>query len=395
MATNIDTHGNQIEFAADVLLESENKEFRKNFRRFVTDKLAELAHQGERKQNFPVEVYKVLGENGFLAPDYPEEVGGGGGNILTGCVYYEELSRIPAGVSAGVFAHQHLAIRPVYELGTDVQKREYMLPALKASRIGAFALTEPDAGSDVQGIKTHARRIGDDWIINGSKVYITNGTIADYFVLAARTSSERRPDAISLFLVDAKTKGIDAKSLNKLGNHSSSTALVSFDDVKVGLGQLLGNIGGGLTQLKATLSSGRIMQATRGIGIAQVAMEKTLKYACERRAFGKAIGEFQAVGFKIAEMATRIEAARLMVYSAARAYIDGRDTTQGASMGKFMAADAVIYATQQAMNLHGGYGYMEESEIPRLFRDGPESYIGEGTPEIQLRIIARQLGMHC
>lgn len=395
MAISIDMHGNQTEFSADVLLEPEHKEFRNQFRRFVTDKLTALAHQGERDKQFPLEVYKVLAEGGFLAPDYPEELGGGDGDIITGCIYYEELSRIPAGVSAGVFAHQHLAIRPIFELGTDAQKREYMLPALMAQRIGAFALTEPDAGSDVQGIKTRARRDGDDWILNGSKVYITNGTIADYFVLAARTSPERRPDAISLFLVDAKSKGIDAKPLNKLGNHSSSTALVSISDVRVGPSQLLGNIGGGLTQLKATLSSGRIMQATRGLGIAQMAMEKTLKYAHERQAFGKKIGQFQGVAFKVAEMAARIEAARLMVYSAARDHIAGKDTHQGASMGKFMTADAVIFATQQAMNLHGGYGYMEESEIPRLFRDGPESYIGEGTPEIQLRIIARLLGMHC
>ncbi len=395
MANHIDMHGNQTEFAADVLLEPEHKAFRDHFRRFVTDKLEAIAHQGERDKRFPLEIYNALAQGGFLAPDYPADVGGGGGDILTGCVYYEELSRIPAGVSAGVFAHQHLAIRPIYELGTEEQKQEYMLPALKAARIGAFALTEPDAGSDVQGIKTHARRDGGDWVVNGSKVYITNGTIADYFILAARTSPERRPDAISLFLLDARQKGIVAEPLDKLGNHSSSTALVSFSDVRVGPGQLLGAVGGGLAQLKATLSSGRIMQATRGLGIAQMAMEKTLKYACERKAFGKLIGDFQAVGFKVAEMAARIEAARLMVYSAAHDCIAGRDTNQGASMGKFMTADAVIFATQQAMNLHGGYGYMEESGIPRLFRDGPESYIGEGTPEIQLRIIARQLGMHC
>ena len=310
-------------------------------------------------------------------------------------MYYEELTRIPAGVSAGVFAHQHLAVRPLHEVGSDEQKREYMVPALKAERIGAFALTEPDAGSDVQGIKTRARRDGNGWIISGSKLYITNGTIADYFIVAARTSPERKPDAISLFLMDRNLKGIDASPLDKLGNHSSSTALVSFSDVRVGPGQLLGEVGGGLSQLKATLSSGRIMQATRGLGIAQMALEKTLRYAQERQAFGKTIGQFQGVAFKVAEMAARIEAARLMVYSAARDCIAGKDTHRGASMGKFMTADAVIFATQQAVSLHGGYGYMEESGIPRLFRDGPESYIGEGTPEIQLRIIARQMGMHC
>jgi alkylation response protein AidB-like acyl-CoA dehydrogenase len=391
----MDRDGQQTGFAADVLLGPEHIEFRDHFRRFVTGRLEPLALAGERDKQFPLQVYRELAAGGFLAPDYPEELGGGGGDILLGCVYYEELTRIPAGVSAGVFAHQHLAVRPLFELGTDAQRREYMLPAIKAERIGAFALTEPDAGSDVQGIRTRARRDGEDWILSGSKVYITNGTIADYYILAARTSPERRADAISLFLVDRQLKGIDAQPLDKLGNHSSSTALVTFSDVRVGPGQLLGQIGGGLAQLKATLSSGRVMQATRGLGIAQLAMEKTLKYAEERQAFGKKIGQFQGVAFKVAEMAARIEAARLMVYSAARDVIDGKDSHRGASMGKFMTADAVIFATQQALNLHGGYGYMEESGIARLFRDGPESYIGEGTPEIQLRIIARAMGMHC
>lgn len=397
MTGPMDINGQQIGFAADVLLAPEHLEFRGHFRRFVTERLEPRALRGEREKIFPREVYQELARGGFLAPDYPEAVGGGGGDILLGCVYYEELTRIPAGVSAGVFAHQHLAVRPLFELGTDAQKGEYMLPALKAERIGAFALTEPDAGSDVQGIKTRARRddAGGGWILSGSKVYITNGTIADYYILAARTSPERRPDAISLFLADRKLPGIDARPLDKLGNHSSSTALVSFSDVRVGPGQLLGEVGGGLTQLKATLSSGRVMQATRGLGIAQVAMEKTLKYAQERQAFGKKIGQFQGVAFKVAEMAARIEAARLTVYSAAHDCIAGRDSHRGASMGKYMTADAVIFATQQAVNLHGGYGYMEESGIARLFRDGPESYIGEGTPEIQLRIIARAMGMHC
>ena len=395
MAVNMDVNRQQTYFAADVLLAPEHLQFRDQFRRFVTKRLEPLALQGERDRRFPREVYKVLAEGGFLAPDYPEELGGGGGDILLGCVYYEELTRIPAGVSAGVFAHQHLAVRPLYELGSEAQKREFMFPALRAERIGAFALTEPDAGSDLQGIKTRARRDGDGWIISGNKVYITNGTIADYYILAARTSPERKPDAISLFIVDRNLKGIEASPLDKLGNHSSSTALVSFSDVRVGAGHLLGEVGGGLSQLKATLSSGRVMQATRGLGIAQIAMEKTLKYAQEREAFSKKIGQFQGVAFKVAEMAARIEAARLMVYSAAKDVIAGRESQRSASMGKFMTADAVIFCTQQAVNLHGGYGYMEESGIPRLFRDGPESYIGEGTPEIQLRIIARQMGMYC
>ncbi len=382
-------------FAADVMLQSEHLQFRSAFRRFVQERLAPLALQGEREKRFPLEVYKVLGEGGYLAPDCPEEIGGGGGDILIGCVYYEELTRIPAGVSAGVFAHQHLALKPLLTLGTEAQKREYLLPGVRAERIGAFALTEPDAGSDIMGIRTRARRDGDDWILSGSKVYITNGTIADYYLVAARTMPERRPDAISLFIVDASSHGLSASPLDKLGNHSSSTALVALDDVRVGPGQLLGKVGGGMGQLKATLASGRILQATRGLGIAQSALEHSLAYAGQRKAFGRPIGEFQGVAFKIAEMAARIEAARLMIYSAACAYIAGKEVSMGASMGKFLTADAVQYAVLNAVSLHGGYGYMEESGLPRLYRDAPESYIGEGTPEIQLRIIARAMGMKC
>ncbi len=385
----------QMSYAADAMLDSEHLQFRSAFRRFVEERLAPLAAQGEKQKRFPLEVYAALRDGGYLAPDCPEDIGGGGGDILIGCVYYEELTRIPAGVSAGVFAHQHLALKPLLALGTEAQKREYLLPGVCAERIGAFALTEPDAGSDIMGIRTRARRDGEDWILSGSKVYITNGTIADYYLLAARTSPGRGPDALSLFIVDASSRGLSASALEKLGNHSSSTALLALDDVRVGPGQLLGKVGGGMGQLKATLSSGRILQATRGLGIAQVALEKCLDYAGQRKAFDRTIGEFQGVAFKIAEMAARIEAARLMIYSAARAHISGREVSMSASMAKFLTADAVQYAVLNAVTLHGGYGYMEESGLPRLYRDAPESYIGEGTPEIQLRIIARAMGMKC
>lgn len=382
-------------YVADAMLGSEHIAFRGAFRRFVAERLAPLAAQGEKEKRFPVAVYEELRQAGYLAPDCPEEVGGGGGDILIGCVYYEELTRIPAGVSAGVFAHQHLALKPLLTLGSDAQQREYLLPGVRAERIGAFALTEPDAGSDIMGIRTRARRDGDDWILSGSKLYITNGTIADFYLVAARTMAERRPDALSLFIVDVPSRGLSATPLDKLGNHSSSTALVSLDDVRVGPGALLGTVGGGLAQLKATLASGRILQATRGLGIAQVALEQSLAYAQQREAFGQRIGSFQGVAFKVAEMAARVEAARLMIYGAACAHLAGKDAGTTASMAKFITADAVQYAVLNAMTVHGGYGYMEESGVPRLYRDAPESYIGEGTPEIQLRIIARSLGMKC
>lgn len=385
----------QTSFAADAMLEPEHLQFRDAFRGFVLDKLMAPALRGERAREFPLEVYDLLRAAGHLAPDHPEALGGGGGDILTGCIYYEELSRIPAGVSAGVFAHQHLAIKPVLDVGTSAQIDGYARPAIRARKIGAFALTEPDAGSDVQGIRCAARPDGDGWVVNGSKLYITNGTICDYFVLAARTRAERGRDAISLFLVDADAAGIERRALDKLGNHSSSTASVSFTDVRLRRECLLGREGGGLAQLKSTLVAGRIMQAARGLGIAQVAFEKTLDYANQRQAFGQTIGGFQGVAFQIAEMRAKIEAARLMVHAAARAHMRGAEVGDLASLGKILTADAVEYAATRAVMLHGGMGYMEESGIPRLFRDMPESIIGEGAREIQLRIVARSLGMRC
>lgn len=385
----------QTTFAADAMLTAEHVSYRDQCRRFMLERLSEPAARGERAREFPREVYGILREHGFLAPNYPQEIGGGGGDLLTGCIYYEEMTRLPAGVSAGVFAHTHLAIKPIEEVGDDRQKAHYMLPALRGERIGAFALTEPDAGSDVQGIRTFARRDGSDFLINGAKLYITNGTICDYYVLAARTERERRPDALTLFLVDRQLPGIDARALDKLGNHSSSTGLVSFADVRVPAGAVLGRIGGGLAQLKATLTSGRILQATRGLGIAQLAYEKTLAYAHDRSAFGRRIGEFQGVAFKVADMLAKIEAARLAVYAAAHAHMNGADAGPLASIGKMLTADAVRYATTEAVMLHGGMGYMEESGLPRLFRDMPESIIGEGSREIQARIVARSLGMKC
>jgi alkylation response protein AidB-like acyl-CoA dehydrogenase len=301
----------------DFGLEREHREFRDTFRRFVAAKIAPLAEAAEREHRFPREVYQVLRDGGYLAVNFPEAVGGGGADLLTACIYYEELTRAAAGLSAGVFAHHHLAAGPVLRIGTEEQQREFLLPAVRAERIGAFGLTEPDAGSDIRGIKTRARRDGGDWVLNGSKLYITNGSIADFMVVAARTGEGRAAEALSLFLVETTDPGVSARDLEKVGNHSSTTSFVSLEDVRVPGRRLLGQIGQGLRQLKETLTEGRILVANRGLAIAQEAYELTLRYAGERQAFGKPIGSFQAVAFKIADMAARVDAARLMIYRAA------------------------------------------------------------------------------
>ena len=377
----------------DFGLEREHREFRDAFRRFVTAKIAPLAEAGEREHRFPREVYQVLRDGGFLAVNFPEAVGGGGADLLTACIYYEELTRAAAGVSAGVFAHHHLAAGPVLRIGTEEQQREFLVPALRGERIGAFGLTEPDAGSDIRGIKTTARRNGGDWVLNGSKLYITNGGIADFMVVAARTGAGRSGDALSLFLVDTATPGVSARDLVKVGNHSSSTSFVSLEDVRVPARRVLGQVGQGLRQLKETLTEGRILVANRGLGLAQEAYELILRYAGERHAFGKPIGSFQAVAFKIADMAARVDAVRLMIYRAARLRMAERECIREASMAKYLASETAVRVTGEALLLHGGAGYMEEMKVARLYRDAPEAWIGEGTNEIQLQVIARTLGL--
>ena len=374
-------------------LEPELEEFRRHFRRFVRDRLAPLAERAEREHRFPQEVYAALREGGFLAVNYPADVGGGGGDLLTGCVFYEELTRASAGVSAGVFAHQHLAAGPLLRFGTDAQRREFLAPALRGERIGAFGLTEPDAGSDIRGIRTTARRAGDDWLLNGSKLYITNGAIADFMLVAARTGEGRSGDVLTVFIVETGVPGVVARDLEKVGNHSSSTAFVALEDVRVPSHRVLGAIGQGLAQLKATLVEGRILVANRGLGIAQEAYELVLQYAGERRAFGRTIGSFQAVAFKIADMAARIDAVRLMIYRAARLKMAGHDCAREASMAKYLASELAVRVSADALLLHGGAGYMEEMKVARLYRDAPEAWIGEGTNEIQLGVIARSLGL--
>ncbi|MGX0978483.1 alkylation response protein AidB-like acyl-CoA dehydrogenase [Roseovarius sp. MBR-51] len=376
----------------DFGLELEHEEFRAQFRRFVQDRLVPLAESAEAEHRFPREIYGLLGEQGYLAVNFPDPIGGGG-DLLIGCIFYEELTRASAGISAGVFAHQHLALTPLMRFGTDEQKERYLTPGLTGEMIGAFGLTEPDAGSDIRGIRTVARRDGDDYVINGSKLYITNGTIADFILVAARTGEDRAQDSLTLFLVPTDDPGIQRTLLDKVGNHSSSTALISFDDVRVPASAILGAHGEGIRQLKDTLVEGRILVANRGLGIGEEACELIEEYAKERKAFGQPIAKFQGVSFKVADMRVRADSARLMIYRAARLFMSNKKCDREASMGKFLASELAVNASTTGMLLHGGAGYMEGMKIARLFRDAPEAWIGEGTNEIQLHVIAKTMGL--
>lgn len=377
----------------DFGLDLEHEQFRAQFRRFVEERLVPIAVEAERENRFPREVYDELRSSGYLAVNFPDEIGGGGGDLLMGCIFYEELTRASAGISAGVFAHQHLALTPLMRFGTEEQKARYLAPGLNGELIGAFGLTEPDAGSDIRGIRTWAKADGDDYVINGSKLYITNGTIFDFILVAARTEEGRASDSVTLFLVPADTPGIERSLLQKVGNHSSSTAFVSFDNVRVPAHSILGRKGSGIRQLKDTLVEGRILVSNRGLGIGQEACDLIHAYAGERHAFGQPIGKFQGVAFKVAEMMVRADAARAMIYRAARLFMAGVKCDREASMAKFLASELAVGAASTGLLLHGGAGYMEEMKIARLFRDAPEAWIGEGTNEIQLLVIAKTAGL--
>lgn len=374
-------------------LSDEHRMLREALRAYVQREVVPLARRGEETKTFPRELIPKLAAQGYIGMKYPVERGGQGLDILAECILVEELTRAAAGVSAGVFAHSHLGIAPIVYFGTDAQIKQYAAPAIRGEAIAGFALTEPGAGSDVKGIQTRAKRIGEKYVVNGAKVFTTNGTIADYLIVAAYTRPELGANGISIFIVDTNTPGITRAPLKKLGNWSSDTAEIAFVDAEVSAENRLGPEEGGFKQLMWILTEGRIVVAARAVALAELAYEKALAYARERRAFGRPIGSFQGIGFKLARMSIDIDAARLLTYRAAHLSMNGEDCRTEASKAKYCASTVAQRVTTEALHVHGGYGYTAEYEVERLYRDAPESVIGEGTAEIQLRIISKSLGL--
>lgn len=374
-------------------LDDEHVQMRASVRALVQDRVSPMAKDAEERRTFPREVLPLLAGQGLLGLKYPEALGGQGLDILAECILTEELTRAAAGLSAGVFAHSHLGIAPILYFGSDELRADFAAPALRGELIAGFALTEPSAGSDVKGIRTRARRSGNDYVLDGSKVFITNGTIADYLVVAAYTDPGAGSRGISIFVVPTDTPGIERRALRKLGNWSSDTAEVFFQDVTVPPRYRIGVEHGGFGQLMQTLMEGRIIVSTRALALAEQANEMALAYAKERTAFGRPISSYQTLSHRLAATAVDVDAARMLIYRAARLYMAGQECAVEASKAKYFASTLAQRATTEALHVHGGWGYMAEYEIERLYRDAPESVIGEGTAEIQLRVIARSLGM--
>lgn len=377
----------------DPYFKEEHYIFREQIRRFCEAEIAPLVDEAERTQTFPKHLFRRFGELGYLCIRYPEEYGGAGADKITECVLREEISRVCQGIASSLSGHSHLATFPIFRMGTEAQKRGYLIPAVKGEKIGAFALTEPDAGSDTKSIRTSAALNGDHYVLRGAKTFITNAPIADYLLTAAYTDRGRGYHGISLFLVDRDTPGMTIRKLAKEGIRCSDTAEVSFEDCPVPKDRLLGGKEGTFTLIMETLSEGRIGVSANMVGVAQAAYESALRYAGERVQFGRPIGKFQAVAHKLADMATRIRAARLMVYSAAYLLDQGRPCTFEASACKLFASETAVEAAREAIQIHGGYGIMSEYPVFRYLRDALVYTIGEGTSEIQRNIIAKQIGL--
>jgi alkylation response protein AidB-like acyl-CoA dehydrogenase len=376
----------------DFALSPEHEEIRRTVRDFAEREVAPVADEMERRGEFPHEIVKRAGELGFLGVPYPESLGGTGLDNLAYAITVEELSRVWGSLGIIVSAHTSLGCNPIYLAGTPDQKERFLRPLVSGARLGAYGLTEAGAGSDSRGTRTRAERDGDEWILNGSKRFITNAGVAGTYIVTAVTDGASAAGRISAFIVEADTPGFTVGRMeDKLGLHASRTGELLFDDCRVPIGNLLGEEGGGDRLFLQTLDGGRIGIGAMAVGIAQAAYEAASAYTKERQQFGRPIASFQGVAFKIADAATRIDAARLMVYRAAWLKDAGRPYTTEAAMGKLFASEVARDVTNDALQVHGGYGYVTEYRVERYLRDAKLTEIGEGTSEIQRLVIARNL----
>jgi alkylation response protein AidB-like acyl-CoA dehydrogenase len=336
-----------------------------------------------------------MGELGFLGLSFPEEYGGQGGDYYCNLVLAEEMAHASCGgLAMGVAVHTDMATPPILLFGTEEQKQRYLVPSIRGEKISCLGITEPDAGSDVAGIKTRAVRDGDEWVINGSKTFITNGHRADYIVLVTKTDPDAGYDGFSLFVVDMGLPGvIREKKLEKLGMHASDTALLAFQDVRVPSDALLGQEGKGFYHIMWELQGERLIGAAGCVAGAQRLFDRTLEYATERSAFGRPISKFQAIRHKFADMATKIEAGRQMVYTTAWRFQNGEYPVREISMAKLYTARMACEVADECLQIHGGAGYMKEYGIERAWRDLRLNRIGAGTDEIMLDVIGRSYGI--
>jgi len=373
-------------------LSEEHQILRQTVREFAESEIAPKAIQWDETGEFPWEVIRKMADLGFLGVPFPEEYGGAGMDTLAFAILIEETARVCASTAITLAAHISLCAFPIYTFGTEEQKEKYLRPLAEGKVLGALGLTEPEAGSDVAGIRTVARRDGSYYILNGNKIFITNGGVAEILVVVAKTDPQAGHKGLSSFIVEKNFPGFrPGKIENKLGLRASNTQELIFEDCRVPVENRLGEEGEGFKQAMITLDEGRIVIGALSVGIAQGALERSLKFSRERVQFGQPICNFQAIQWMLADMATEIEAARLLVYQAAQLKDAGQRFTKQAAMAKLFASEVAVRATDRAIQIHGGYGYIRDYEVERFYRDAKLMEIGEGTSEIQRLVIARQL----
>jgi len=376
----------------DHLLTEQQLEVKKVIREFAETEIRPTVAIRDEKSEFPAAIVKKIGELGFMGVNTPEQFGGAGMDTVTYAIVIEELSRVDPAVGVIVSVNNSLVCYPLQKFGTPDQHERYLKPLAEGKLLGAFCLTEPGAGSDASGLTMSAVKDGDDYILTGEKAFITNGLMSDTYIVMARTDKTQKAKGISAFLVDATMKGFRrGANEKKMGIRSSDCCMIILDECRVPAKNLIGKEGDGFKVAMTALDSGRIGIAAQAIGLAQGAMEEAVKYSKIRQQFGQPISEFQAIQFKLADMEMLTEAARLLNYSAARKKDMGQKFTHEAAMAKLYASDIVMKVTMEAVQVHGGNGFLKDFPVERMLRDAKVTEIYEGTSEIQRTVIARTL----
>jgi alkylation response protein AidB-like acyl-CoA dehydrogenase len=365
---------------------------RRSVREFAETEIRPHVREWDQDQHFPIELMPKLAALGLLGIQFPEQYGGAAMSAIDYCICIEELARVDPSVALSVAAHNGLCSSHISLFGTEAQKQAFLVPLARGQKIGAWGLTESTSGSDAAGMRTTATRAGNCWVLNGSKTFTTHGRVGDVMVVMALTDRAAGTKGISAFIVEKATPGMaPGKKEDKLGMRASETSEVLFDNCRIPADQLLGAEGQGFVNTMHVLDSGRIGIAALAVGLAQGAYEAALSYARERKAFGKTIASFQAIQWKLADAATKIEAARLLTYHAAYLKERGRRTTLESSMAKLYASEMAVKVADDCVQIHGGYGFVKDYPAEKYFRDVKLTTIGEGTSEIQRLVIARQL----
>lgn len=376
----------------DLSLSEDQKLLQKAIKEIAEKEISKIAKEIDKNHRFPVENLKLLSEAGFMGLTIDPKYGGAGMDHICYVIAMEEISRFCASTGTMFSAHLSLCAKPIEEWGNEEQKQKYLKPLAEGSKLGAFALSEPGNGSDAAAMNTSAVEKDENYILNGSKAWISNGEVADIYLVLAQTNKELKHKGVTAFIVEKGTEGFSfGKPEDKLGIRASSTTQLHFDNCKIPKENILGQIGDGFKIAMKTLDGGRIGMAGLAIGIARAAMEESIEYSKIREAFGKKIYEFQAIQIKLADMSTDIDAARLLSYAAADAYIKGKNFTRLAAQAKLFSSEMAMKHTVQAVQIFGGYGYTTEYNVERYMRDAKITEIYEGTSEIQRLVIAKDL----